>query len=173
MIMSSNEELPAAERLRRDVIVARFAAKEFGVLPGSVYSGLSSWFGDVDELVEYPLPVMDLSDEERITLLTTALEEMLGHVEAFVNAGAVDEQLGALAGLIDPLWVEVRSIHAREVNASWRAKAPSDASEREERMMLLEAMTGLSRDELATAMAANQRLRALASRLGLSIRDFS
>jgi hypothetical protein len=167
--MTSNLEL-----LRRDLVVADACQTALGDLTASVRGSLASWFRDLDAELVFPLPEMPMTAEERRSMTGLVVREMLAAVTEVASRGLGDEDsFEALAPVVDPLWKEIIGLSAPLLNEVWRSNLPEDDEDREERIRVLETMTGLGREELVRGAVSDRRLRGLISRLGLRTEDLN
>lgn len=167
--MTSNLEL-----LRRDLVVADACQNALGDLTSSVRGSLASWFQDVDAELVFPLPEMPMTEEERRSFTAVVVREMLAAVTSVAVKGFDDETAFVeLAPVLDPLWKELTGLSAPLLNQVWRANLPENDSDREERIHVLESITGLDRESLVREAASDRRLRGLISRLGLRTEDLN
>ena len=162
------------ELLRRDLVAAKACFDVLGDLTASVRGSLAGWFRDVDAELVFPLAEMPLADAERSSLTGTVLVEMLVSVTEVSGLGLSDaEAFERLAPSLDPLWKEFVSLSAGVLNEVWRSSLPSNEEELLERIHVLETMTGMSREDIASTMVSDRRLRGLVSRFGITADDLA
>lgn len=162
------------ELLRRDLIAAKACFEALGDLTASVRGSLAGWFHDVDVELVFPLAEMPLADDERAALTGTVIVEMLDSVTKISGLGLSEvEAFERLAPVLDPLWREFVGLSAGILNEVWRSSLPSDDEERQQRIHALEMMTGLSREDIASTMVSDRRLRGLVSRFGITADDLA
>jgi hypothetical protein len=142
---------PQLEEFRKDLVVARFAALEFGKLTTTILGSLSNdWFFDAPSAeTEIPMPVLDMPDEKRASLMLTILDEML---EALALAIAENDTPQEASIRLTPLWTELFALHAPMINKDWQDSLPSLV---EDRIAILEEVTGTSRQEILEATLAS------------------
>jgi hypothetical protein len=162
------------ELLRRDLIAAKACFDALGDLTASVRGSLAGWFHDIDAELVFPLSEMPLESAERSALTGTVIVEMLDAVTRVAGLGLSEaESFERLAPVLDPLWKEFLGLSAGILNEVWRSSLPSDDEERQQRIHALEMMTGLSREDIASTMTSNRRLRGLVSRFGITAEDLA
>jgi hypothetical protein len=162
------------ELLRRDLVAAKACFDALGDLTASVRGSLACWFHDVDAELVFPLAEMPLADDERAALTGTVIVEMLDSVTEVSGLGLSEvEAFERLAPVLDPLWKEFVGLSAGILNEVWRSSLPSDDAERQQRIHALETMTGLSREDIASTMVSDRRLRGLVSRFGITADDLA
>jgi hypothetical protein len=162
------------ELLRRDLVAAKACFDALGDLTASVRGSLAGWFHDVDVDLVFPLAEMPLADEERSSLTGTVIVEMLDAVTKVAGLGLSDaEAFERLAPVLDPIWKEFVGLSAGILNEVWRESLPSNDEERQQRIHALEMMTGLSREDIASNIITDRRLRGLVSRFGITAEDLA
>jgi hypothetical protein len=160
------------EKLRRDLCVAALCLDAFGELTEAARAGITHWFEDVEVSKIFPLPALELTDEERSTLLKTVIGEMLAAVTNCTDESLDDRKAFARLGpVLDPLYKEFHSLHAALYNELWEEHRPKSHDEREMRIHLLETLTGLDRGELLQRAPEDQDLLAMISRAGITMSD--
>lgn len=170
--MPSHPNLSQLHQLHRDLWVASLCLEAFNELTPAVRAGVSHWFEDVEVNRVFPLPALELTDDERLTLNVTVIDEMLAAVQHAISDELDDETaFKRLAPILDPLYREFYGLHAAELNALWEAHRPKDRDEREMRIHMIESITGLDRAELVERASQDQDLLAFISRAGLTLHD--
>lgn len=159
-----------------DLDVAILSIKNLGKLTRPVLNSIERWYGDVD--VVTPISELPLSDEKRNELILINLEEMKNHftdeIEKTKNGQSLSERTHqSLASKVDPLWRELYSLHAKVYNAEFEALRPKNHEELNERVMMMEEMTGMNRQEIYNRSLNDNRLRKIIADLGLVPKDFN
>jgi hypothetical protein len=72
-----------------------------------------------------------------------------------------------LASQVDPLWRELASLHAGIFNAEFQAIRPSDQEEMDERINVVEEITGMTRFEIKERASNDLQLRRMLCDMGL------
>ena len=170
--MPNTPNMPQVEKLRRDLCVAALCLDAFGELTEASRAGITHWFEDVEVSKIFPLPALELTDEERGTLIKTVIGEMLDAVTSCTDESLDDRKaFERLGPVLDPLYKEFHSLHAALYNELWEAHRPKSHDEREMRIHLLETLTGLDRGELLQRAPDDQDLLAMISRAGITMSD--
>jgi hypothetical protein len=170
--MPNTPNMPQLEKLRRDLCVAALCIEAFGELTEAARAGITHWFEDVEVSKIFPLPALELTDEERSTLIKTVIDEMLAAVTDCSDESLDDKKaFECLGPVLDPLYKEFHSLHAALYNELWEAHRPKSHDEREMRIHLLETLTGLDRGELLERAPGDQDLLAMISRAGITMSD--
>jgi hypothetical protein len=164
--------MPQLEKLRRDLCVAALCLESFGDLTEAARAGIAHWFEDVEVNKIFPLPALELTDEERSNLITIVVNEMLEAVQHCTDEALNDaDAFKQLAPVLDPLYKEFYGLHAAMFNELWEEHRPKSHDEREMRIHLLETLTGLDRGELLERAQGDQDLLAMISRAGITLKD--
>lgn len=165
--------LSNVEMLRRDVVAARATLDALGTLTPTIFKGISQWFFDVPVERMHPLPVLEMSDVERASLLGVVLDDLLAAIVATASKGLSDAAaFEALAPIVDPLWREFYGLHAALLNESWAATLPKTDDERQHRVLRLEQLTGLDRQEILAQALVDRQMLATITIFGLTLDDF-
>jgi hypothetical protein len=157
-------------RLDRDLRAALAVFNEIGDLTPGVESPLRTWFQDVP-FPQLPIAVMEMTEEERHTLIRTVLEEMVAICAAAPVKHDDSEAFTYLAPLLDPLWKELVSLRAEVFNKEL-AKMRSKLEEIKEAMdltpeELAESVLSMSLDEAIEESRENAQVRLVLQVLGL------
>lgn len=161
------------ELLRRDIVAARATLDALGALTHSVFNGVAHWFSNVEVERVHPLPVLVVSDEERTSLLGAVIDDLLTAIDAVaVKNLDDDEAFEVLAPVVDSLWREFYGLHAPLLNEAWAASLPTSDEERQNRVMRLEQMTGMDRQEIVARALVDRQMLATISIFGLTLDDF-
>jgi len=160
------------ERFLHDIVAAAACFNALGYLTAPVKGGLAEWFRDVEIDMVFPLPEMPLSDEERSSLTSAIVSEMLAATQRYVDEGIDDAvAFDRLAPILDPLWRELFALSTTEMNAAWRSSLPSSAEEKRERIFALESVTGLAREDIRREASTDRDLLAVVTRFGVTLED--
>lgn len=120
--------IKSAESVRDDAVAMGVLAAARVTITPSVIRGLEQWFGDVEVL--YPIPVMDLTSDEKYDLLHTVCCEIAQHFNELLsncNGDVIDDEaLSLIAGKVDPLWREVTGILSTELNERFESQRVPD-----------------------------------------------
>jgi len=159
-----------------DVDVAILANGNMNRLTRSVLGAVERWFQDVDIII--PMNDMQLDSSTKSRMLETALKEMHEaftlELERIKNGGVNNpETHEALAMIVDPLWREVASLHAEIFNIEFEALRPKDFEEINERISVMEEITGMNRKELQERASKDLRVRKMLGDMGLLPTDLN
>jgi len=159
-----------------DIKVANIIQRELGYLPRSVFGALENWYNDVEVIL--PISEMLLDDETKKSLIQENLLEMeiafLKMLE-YVDQGNefTSKTHKELADKVDPLWRELASLHANILNEEFNNLRPRDDEEFNERISIMEEMTGMTRQEIRIRSQEDRRLRRMLCDLGLLPTDLN
>lgn len=159
-----------------DIKVAILANKELKKLPKSTLKSLEGWYSDVDIII--PMNDMQLDKDTKVRLLSAALEEMLAEFNKEYNrvdqGGEVNKETHlTLANKVDPLWREIASLHAEVYNEEFEMSRPKDHNELTERIMVIEEITGMKKEEIKIRAEKDMRVRKMLCDLGLLPNDLN
>jgi hypothetical protein len=172
--MPDHQELSQLERLRRDICVAALCFEAFNDVTPAARAGLATWFEDVEVNKIFPIPTLELTEEESRTLNATVLDEMLAAVQQCADEHLDDKTaFKRLGPVLDPLYREFYGLHAASLNAMWEAHRPKDHDDREMRIHMIESITGFDRAELVERAAQDPDLLIFINRAGLTLSDLS
>lgn len=159
----------ALQSLEIDVEVAAMVVHKYGQLTPAVQHSMEKWFADVSVDIVFPMTEMPLDAKERSSLTALALDDMLCAIRSVKEKNLDDsESFVLLAPVLDPLWRELSSILAPNLNRAWESIRPKDRDDLEQRIAFMENMLGVSRDELYSKSLVDLKLRAFISKLGLT-----
>lgn len=159
-----------------DVEVAILANSNMSRLTRPVLGAVERWFQDVDIII--PMNVMQMDSNTKTRMLETALVEMKDaftmELERIKKGGVSNpETHEALAQIVDPLWREIASLHAEVFNIEFEALRPKDFEEINERISVMEEITGMNRKELQERASKDLRVRKMLGDMGLLPTDLN
>lgn len=136
----------------------------------AVVNAVWKWFQDVELMV--PLPVMDMSDKMRLSLVKDILAEM---DEAFTRLdqrsqdnGPAEMQAYPEVALVDSLWRELAGCYADIVNAQITVLTPEEQEQAYEgALRYLQMTSDLDETEVLRQIKTDPALRMMLRRNGL------
>jgi len=170
------DPLKYLNEVSEDIRVGVIVNKELGHLSRPVLGAIERWYEDVDIII--PISEMELDATSKVKMVSQCLEEMLEIFQAeilSVQAGKeyVKESHEELASKVDPLWRELAALHASIFNAEFQAIRPSDQEEMNERINVVEEITGMTRFEIKERATKDLQLRRMLCDMGLLPTDLN
>ena len=164
------DPLKYLNEVSEDIRVGVIVNKELGHITRPVLAAIERWYEDVDIII--PINEMELDATSKVKMVSQCLEEMLGIFQAEilkVQSGQDynKESHEALAQKVDPLWRELAALHASIFNAEFQAIRPTDQEEMDERIHVVEEITGMTRFEIKERAGRDLQLRRMLCDMGL------
>ena len=161
--------------LRHKVLVFKAVANAGVPASRSVFDDVWQWF-DAVELVT-PLPVLEMSDEERSRVSASILEDMVEVLERIEERVAKNDHRdhwialseGVDAGSLERLWREVAGAHAHFVNETCQPVDADDYVDERDNVVefLMEEWELEDMDQVREGLRADTTMRMFVRRCGL------
>lgn len=158
--------------IRRDIQAFKAVVDANVSVTDAIVNSLWRWFGDVE--IPVPLPVMPLSDEERIQITKDILGEMdesFARLEKIESHGAKSDDLRRHEDgqQVDRLWRELAGVYAELVNEEVPSLPEEIKQQIQERIVSdLSEQFGVSEDEVLQQIRTDSSLRMRLRMAGIS-----
>jgi|LakMenE18May11ns_1017448.scaffolds.fasta_scaffold9909433_2 hypothetical protein len=162
------------KNMRDDAQILALVASVDAPFTISVIDAVGNWFDDVE--IKYPIPDMELTEQEQRTIVRLASDELLTHFQRVYEIsekedGLSKEHFEDLALLVDPLWREISGAFSKVLNERFNnTRIPEDMAGRylEEMIERFKNEQGeYAASEFINAIKSDKKLRAHLRRMGV------